>query len=223
MTPQHELVALALRVESGSGKPCEHCGKQMFRSPKQFPYQWRKIRLCSKACIGHVAGRKQHGDPADILGRLMSRVEKDPVSGCWNYQLKLTTDGYSRIWFAGRSQLGHQIAYESFVAPIPAGMIVCHRCDNRRCVNPDHLFLGTNADNTADRDRKGRQARGERGGRAKLTEAQVVSIIGDRRTQAAIAAVYGVGETAINNIKRGTSWCHIPRPAAALRAMKESA
>jgi hypothetical protein len=89
------------------------------------------------------------------------------------------------------------------------GMCVCHSCDNRACVNPHHLFLGTQADNLRDMREKGRQSRGEAHGHAKLTAADVHLIRCDTRTQRAIAADYGVSVATVNHARTGKNWGHI--------------
>lgn len=88
---------------------------------------------------------------------------------------------------------------------------VLHRCDNRACVNPDHLFLGTNADNVADRVSKGREAdhAGSSNGNAKLTESNALAILRDVRPNKAIAADYGVSVITVQRIKKGTAWACI--------------
>lgn len=111
----------------------------------------------------------------------------------------------------GGSRFAHRISYELYVGPIPDGMIVCHKCDNPRCVNPDHLFVGTHADNALDREAKGRgnQPRGEASNGVKITEIDVLKIRSDARTQRKIALDYGLSQAAICKIKNKRTWSHI--------------
>ena len=108
-------------------------------------------------------------------------------------------------------ELEHDLggAYERYRGPVPPGLLVCHSCDVRCCVNPDHLFLGTPADNTADMIRKGRMARGERRGHAKLTTEQALEIKASALSSRVVAAQYGVGSSTIRKLRRGKTWTHI--------------
>ena len=88
-------------------------------------------------------------------------------------------------------------------------MVVCHQCDNRLCVRPDHLFLGTQSDNVADMVSKQRQIRGERVGGSKMTESDVLAIRADSRTSVVIAAEYGLHHSTVLDIKNRHTWKHV--------------
>jgi hypothetical protein len=125
-----------------------------------------------------------------VIGRILARVHVTD-EGCWQW-CGAQSGGYGQIKYGRSVCLVHRIMYEAVYGPIPAGMIVCHLCDNPGCINPDHLWIGTNADNVADRCRKGRSAFGVRNGRAKLTTAQV----------AALRAAWAAGERNMSRLAR---------------------
>jgi hypothetical protein len=94
--------------------------------------------------------------------RFWSKVRITPE--CWLWTARHTRKGYGMFKQGSLDRLAHRVAWEEVNGPIPPGLCVLHKCDNPPCVRPDHLFLGTQADNIADRDAKGRQARGDRNG-----------------------------------------------------------
>lgn len=121
---------------------------------------------------------------------------------------------------AGQWQKAHRVAYVISGGPIPDhdsyhGLCVCHRCDNRGCVNPAHLFLGTNADNVRDRESKGRRAapRGTANANAKLTEQVVRDIRANaalcRVTQQELADRFGIDRSVVGKVIRGKAWAHV--------------
>lgn len=113
----------------------------------------------------------------------------------------------------GRTRKMSRLVWEHYYGPIPQGMCVCHECDNRKCINIEHLFLGTNRDNILDRTHKGRtfHARGELSGMAKLKAKQVVAIKAFRYkiSQRELAKMYGVTQRTIADIHIGKTWRHI--------------
>jgi hypothetical protein len=121
--------------------------------------------------------------------------------------------GYGSIKSDGKTYKAHRMSYTMYVGEAPQGLYVLHRCDNRKCVNPNHLFLGTAADNSRDMVGKGRYAgghwphrTGQEHGRSKLSESDVIAIRADTRTQSEIAKQYGVGRTQISKIKNRENW-----------------
>lgn len=128
-------------------------------------------------------------------------------SGCWIW-LGTTRAGYGLIR-SGRAMVGaHRVAWQLYVGQIPTGMDVLHRCDIPACCNPGHLFIGTHADNMADKKAKGRNVNlsGERHGNAKLTWAQVEAIRSDDKSERILAQEYGVSSKTIHQVKHNRIW-----------------
>lgn len=141
--------------------------------------------------------------------RFWLKVNKGP--GCWEWTGACNTAGYGLLRVDQRSRGAHRYSYELHVGPIPAGLIVCHRCDNRRCVNPAHLFVGTYQDNMDDMKAKGRGVITRP--RAKLTDDQVREIRrafarGDA-SQRQLARVYGVNQMAVSRLVRRETYGHV--------------
>lgn len=144
----------------------------------------------------------------NIEQRFSSKVMPEPNSGCYLWTAHTSKGGYGRFGIGGKVEDAHRVAYSLYVAPIPEGQCVLHRCDVPSCVRPDHLFIGSQPQNLEDMTRKGRRScgRGESSGSAKLTKAKVLAIRRDPRTHREIAPDYGVGKSTIGAIKAGTAW-----------------
>lgn len=156
---------------------------------------------------------------AALAERFWRNVNKTPA--CWLWTAGQDGRGYGSLRVNGVMVKTHRLSWVIHNGDIPPSMNVLHRCDTPRCVRPDHLFLGTQSDNNADRQAKGRSRGGKNGGTAKgsrvggarLTEADVPFI---RRlhyyglADSEIARAYGVARATINSVVRRRSWGHVP-------------
>lgn len=146
---------------------------------------------------------------ATFCSRLWSRVDVRHPRECWPFEGTTATQGYGTIGRDDKLVRVHRATWEDFYGPIPEGMHVLHRCDNRACGNPYHLFLGRDRQNNDDMRAKGRHARGVRNGQAKLTDADVVAIRSSSDTQRVLAERYGVAQSQICRVRTGRRWCHV--------------
>lgn len=133
-------------------------------------------------------------------------------SDCWNWTAG-TRSGYGNLKINQVSLKAHRLSYALHYSVLPANLLVCHHCDNPLCVNPHHLFLGTDADNAKDKVSKGRQSRkgqkGTRNGNAKINDEQLAEIrarIAAGETNVSIAKDYPIGHAMVSRIRKGRSY-----------------
>jgi hypothetical protein len=153
--------------------------------------------------------------------RLRKKIKEKSIiiNSCWEYQGFLDEDGYAMFNYRGLSKRAHRISYLCFKGKIPSGLLICHTCDNRKCLNPDHLYAGTPKDNMQDAINRGRFPKGpnkfkghlgEINCKAKLKIDQVKSIRAEyipfKITAISLSKKYGVSESSIKYILQKKSW-----------------
>lgn len=155
---------------------------------------------------------------AVILGRVTISD-----SGCWEWNLKLRPNGYARVTYKQKSYYAHRLSYMAFNSVFLdfGDSDICHKCDNRKCCNPDHLFRGTRIENMQDAmlknrlsagDRHSRLVRGEKSGQSKLKEHQVIRIRAMRDSGSKlreIAELFGIDKTTVSIIAKRKAWRHL--------------
>lgn len=141
----------------------------------------------------------------------LEKFEKNfsKADGCWNWTGATWITGYGRFNFNNKSEKAHRLSWAFYVGQIGKESCLLHRCDNRLCVNPDHLFIGSRADNNADKTQKNRQTKGADVNTAKLTSAKVIEIRESHEPTRNLAETYGVSYDHINKIKRREVWGHV--------------
>jgi HNH endonuclease len=148
-----------------------------------------------------------------LIQRLLKNSTLNPLTGCWDWTKSVTKWGYGHINVNGKIKLAHRISYEA-IHPLPTHLCVLHKCDNPRCINPEHLFLGTNADNVRDKVSKGRQSKigqskGENHSLAKLSNNDVLFIRASSLPQKELAVQFNTTQSNISLIKNRVKWTHI--------------
>ncbi len=139
--------------------------------------------------------------------RFLTKVNKAGQGGCWFWTASRKPNGYGHFAKSSKKpSYAHRVSYELHNGQIPSGLCVLHSCDNPACVNPAHLFLGTQAENIADMISKGRNV-----DRRRLSEDQVRAIrrLAGAMTHANIAALFGVGRSNVGAIINRKTWINL--------------
>lgn len=185
------------------------------------------IEGCEKPVLGrgwcamHYRRWSKYGNPETVkqeqlhgltlADRILARTSQGP--DCWEWTGSLNSTGYGQINIGNTPRLVHRVSWATFKGPIPDGMDVLHRCDNPKCVRPDHLFVGTHEMNMADKMAKKRHrfgvSRGVQHGCSVLTEKQVLQIRASTKTPQQIAEQFGISRRHVRDIRARVSWRHL--------------
>ena len=152
------------------------------------------------------------------IQRFRAKCHMTDLNGCWVWTAGKDKDGYGKFWIDGATLRAHRVAYVIAFGKIPDDLCVCHVCDNPSCVNPSHLWAGTQAENNSDKGDKGRAPRGSTHPRNKLSEGivrQIMELKTDGVGPSDIGRQVGIPVGHVSNIFYGKTWTHItgfPRP-----------
>lgn len=185
------------------------------------------VEYCSKEsvahgfCTNHYRANRLYGNPEakkqiqhhgkTLSERFFIYVKK--TDNCWLWIGYRDRNGYGKLNYQGGPQLASRISWLLHHGSIPEGLCVCHKCDNPQCVNPEHLFVGTHADNMQDMTEKGRAKKrglkGEELHQSKLTEETVRMIRSNEESDAVIAKKLGISRVTVYDIRKRRSWAHL--------------
>jgi len=148
--------------------------------------------------------------------RLRAKIDKIQKGDneCWIWQWAIGPQGYGSVRYVDKSIGAHRAVYMEYVGKIPRGKLVCHTCDVKPCVNPNHLYIGTHRSNSDDMVERSRSMRGAKNAKTKLTEIQVREILALRgeATSDAVGLLFKVAPTTVRSIWSGYSWGWLTKP-----------
>lgn len=176
---------------------CKQCGR-WFHVPKSR-FERGQVKFCSQKCYSDFQTQP--------LERIWDHIKKE--GDCWVWTAHKHPFGYGMIMVNGIPTGCHRISWELTNGPIPHGMSVLHKCDNPSCINPSHLFLGTQDDNMKDRSKKGRAPKGESHPMSKISEEMAIKIKHSMLSGYKCAALFHVSPSTVHSIRSGKTWRHI--------------
>lgn len=185
-------------------KECEQCGSIIRRGEYDVASRWASRRFCGTSCKNRASA--DHS-PETLMVRFWAKVDKTPGNGpngdCWHWKARVDGRGYGEIKVAGKYKKAHRLSLFGY-HDLDNPLFACHRCDNPRCVRPDHLYPGEAIDNVSDMVGRGRHGRsGVANGKRKLTSEQANEIRASPYSIRRLAKDYSVSRMTISGIKEG--------------------
>ena len=202
------LTSEAVRPDQAT-KTCAWCGTSFTKDHRYSSRYFSKQKFCSQACFGSEQKHKADISRVDERAAFARNVGPENHRGCTEWLGARDKDGYGAFGYAGVMHRAHRASLRLSGTPVPKGKMVCHRCDNPACVNPQHLYVGTGVENMRDAKERNRLRVGSRNHFAKLDESTVRAIRTSREPVGQLAAKYGVSHGAISMILSRKTWKHI--------------
>lgn len=199
---------IILNTPQAKAKVCANCGGTFHRDVRNTYAYWEKAKFCSRKCTGEYNTKR-----AAVTRKPMSVAFEEKVTktdGCWEWKGLFGVDGYPLLPWARKMYRANRVSVLLSGREIGKGQLACHTCDNPKCVNPDHLFVGTNMDNVRDAISKGRHVHGAMTPLAKLTEDEAKAIKSSNEKSSVLADRYGISVGSVNNILASRTWKHLP-------------
>lgn len=190
-------------------KDCDWCGVTFAKDPRYSNRYFERQRFCCQQCAGNEWKFRAVVTRPDEDVAFVKYVSAPNDSGCTEWTGLQDKDGYGLFAYEGVMHRAHRVALRLSGVEVPKVMMVCHRCDNPLCVNPDHLYVGTGKDNMRDAKERNRLRIGSQNHFAKLNEDTVREILGSATPTTALARKYGVSHGAIHLIRARKTWKHV--------------
>lgn len=198
-----------MSIPTRTSKICPECGREFAKPQGWSASAWRAVTRCSQDCRAKFIRGQVY---KSMLDRITEKVTYEPNSGCWLWTGGLSSYGYGATQFQGRQLLMHRVVFEMYNGAVPGTGVLCHRCNVRSCVNPDHIYIGTAQSNVMDAVRSGRHAHGTTHGCSKLSDCkvrQMRELSATGMTYADIAKRFGVARPTAAKACKGMSWQHV--------------
>jgi hypothetical protein len=187
-------------------KNCEHCGYEFAKNPRLSLKQWAATRFCSTGCRAAADSMAKLNSQKPLRDLFAESYTVNEETGCWNWTGAVSSQGYGTVRHMGTAYRAHMLSLELDGQPRPQEKVACHHCDNRRCVNPAHLYWGTAADNVGDASRRNRLRVGGDNHNAKLDAEAVRLIKSSSATNTELAKKFSVTRQAIRAVRTGKNW-----------------